>query len=131
MDAYGHVNNVVFLTYLEEARIDMFFHHAEDQGASLSGGVVVARHEVDYRKPLVYHPLGVDIDVWITHIGGAHVAVAYEVYDEKTRFAEAASVLVAYDLKAERPRRFTAAERAFMGRYLEPPSAAPSRTEGR
>ena len=28
MDAYGHVNNVTWLEYLQEARIDLFFVHA-------------------------------------------------------------------------------------------------------
>lgn len=30
MDAYGHVNNVVFLRYLEEARIDFLFRPEKD-----------------------------------------------------------------------------------------------------
>src|SRR5688572_33247763 len=56
MDAYGHVNNVVYLTYLEEARVDMLFTIGAELGAkALSEGVLVARHEIDYRRPLVYH----------------------------------------------------------------------------
>ena len=44
MDAYGHVNNVVFLRYLEEARIDLLLRAAGPDGrAMLDGGVVVGR----------------------------------------------------------------------------------------
>lgn len=32
MDAFGHVNNVVFLRYLEEARIDFMFRLAPGTG---------------------------------------------------------------------------------------------------
>ncbi len=45
MDAYGHVNNVVFLRYLEEARIDFLFRPDKD----FQQGSVVARHEIDYK----------------------------------------------------------------------------------
>ena len=52
MDAFGHVNNVVYLRYLQEARVDMLFVHAPRHGAEeLAAGVVVARHEVAYRAP--------------------------------------------------------------------------------
>src|SRR5512133_2846053 len=47
MDAYGHVNNVVFLTYLEEARVDMLFALGSDHGdKALAEGVLVAHHEI-------------------------------------------------------------------------------------
>lgn len=36
MDAFGHVNNVVFLRYLEEARIDFMFTQATAAGAGSS-----------------------------------------------------------------------------------------------
>jgi acyl-CoA thioester hydrolase len=122
MDAYGHVNNVVFLTYLEEARVDMLFAlGAEQGGKALSEGVLVARHEIDYRRPLVYHPRGVDIEMWVGAVKGASFEIRYEVHDESTVFARAASVLVAYDLGEARPRRLSAAERTFLEAYLAPP----------
>ncbi|CAM5612117.1 hypothetical protein SCALM49S_03408 [Streptomyces californicus] len=54
MDAFGHVNNVVFLRYLEEARIDFMFRLAPGTNSPVVlGGSVVARHEIDYVRPLV------------------------------------------------------------------------------
>jgi acyl-CoA thioester hydrolase len=121
MDAYGHVNNVVYLTYLEEARVDMLFTIGAELGAkALSEGVLVARHEIDYRRPLVYHPRGVDIDLWTDAIKGASFEIRYEVHDDETVFAKAASVLVPFDLTAQRPRRVSPEERAFLERYLPP-----------
>jgi acyl-CoA thioester hydrolase len=120
MDAYGHVNNVVYLTYLEEARVDMLFAlGSEFGGKALSEGVVVARHEIDYRRPLVYHPRGVDIEMWVGEVKGASFEIRYEVHDESTVFARAASVLVAYDLGEGRPRRLSATERSFLEQYLD------------
>jgi len=121
MDAYGHVNNVVFLTYLEESRVDMLFAlDAEYGGKALAEGVLVAHHEIDYKRPLVYHPRGVDIEMWVGYIKGASFQIRYEVRDESTVFALAASVLVPYDLEAQRPRRVSAEERSFLEKYLEP-----------
>lgn len=120
MDAYGHVNNVVYLAYLEEARVDMLFGLGAEEGRkALSEGVLVARHEIDYKRPLVYHPRGVDIEMWVGAIKAAAFEIRYEVRDETTVFARAASLLVPYDLEAERPRRVSAEERAFLERYLE------------
>jgi len=121
MDAYGHVNNVVFLTYLEESRVDMLFAlDAEYGGKALAEGVLVAHHEIDYKRPLVYHPRGVDIEMWVGYIKGASFQIRYEIRDETTVFALAASVLVPYDLEAQRPRRVSAEERSFLEKYLEP-----------
>ncbi|MDQ1627506.1 MAG: acyl-CoA thioester hydrolase [Actinomycetota bacterium] len=120
MDAYGHVNNVVYLSYLEEARVDMLFHLGAAQGAkALTEGVLVARHEIDYKRPLVYHPRGVDIDLWVGAIKGASFEIRYEVHDGDVLFARAASLLVPYDLAAGRPRRVSPEERAFLERYVE------------
>jgi len=123
MDAYGHVNNVVYLTYLEESRVDMLFTQGPETGAgALSDGVLVARHEIDYKSPLVYHPRGVDIDLWCGSIKGASFEIRYEVHDDTTVFARAASLLVPFDLTVGRPRRVSPEERDFLQRYLEPSS---------
>ena len=120
MDAYGHVNNVVFLTYLEEARVDMLFVLGSEQGAkALAQGVLVARHEIDYKRPLVFHPRGVVINTWIGEVKGASFVVRYEVRDDDNVFATASTVIVAYDLAAGRPRRLTEKERSFLALYVE------------
>ena len=127
MDAYGHVNNVVFLTYLEEARVDMLFVMGADLGGqALADGVLVARHEIDYKAPLVFHSRGVDIVMWVSAVKGASFEIRYEVRDEDTVFATAASVLVAYDLPAGRPRRLSDEERQFLGRYRKQDDPQPT-----
>ncbi|MGH8826576.1 MAG: acyl-CoA thioesterase, partial [Jiangellaceae bacterium] len=72
MDAFGHVNNVVYLRYLQEARVDMLFVHAPKHGAEqLASGVVVARHEIAYRAPLHFRAEPVRVDTWVTRVGNA------------------------------------------------------------
>ncbi|MDP9395672.1 MAG: acyl-CoA thioesterase [Actinomycetota bacterium] len=127
MDAYGHVNNVVFLQYLEEARIEMFAGLAEEaqlagDEAILSRGVVVASSSIDYLRPLVHRTEPVPIDVWVSRIGGASFHLGYEVHDEGggVVYARARSVMVPYDFVRETPRRITPREREFLQKYLEP-----------
>ena len=123
MDAFGHVNNVVFLTYLEEARVDMLFVHAGSEAATekLASGVVVARHEIDYKTPLVFRSEPVAIDLWVTKLGTSSFTLAYEVKDDDGPvYVRAATVMVPYDVKAERPRRVSEEEREALARFLEP-----------
>lgn len=120
MDAFGHVNNVAFLRYLEEARIDFMFRLAPGEGsASFTGGSVVARHEIDYLRPLVHRHAPVDIETWVTDISAASMTVRYEVKDEETVYARASTVVVPYNLAMGRPRRITAEERSFLEKYRD------------
>lgn len=120
MDAYQHVNNVSYLGYLEEARIDLLFRLGAEHGlAALRDGLVVARHEIDYLAPLVWHPRGIDVEVWVEKIGGSSFSVGYRVHDDLHTYAMARSTLVSYDLVAERQRRLTPAERDFFAGFAD------------
>ncbi|WP_425833625.1 acyl-CoA thioesterase [Streptomyces fractus] len=115
MDAYGHVNNVVFLRYLEEARIDFLFRPDKD----FQQGSVVARHEIDYKRQLVHRHRPVDIELWVSEIKAASFTLAYEVKDEDVVYVRASTVVVPFDFEAQRPRRITAEEREFLGEYRD------------
>jgi len=124
MDSFGHVNNVVYLRYLEQARVEWMFTTAKEAGvAEFSLGTVVARHEIEYKRPLVYRSDPVRVETWVTRITNASFTVAYEVKDDHWTYAIAETVLVPYDLGAERPRRITAEERDYLKPYLAPAPA--------
>jgi acyl-CoA thioester hydrolase len=125
MDIFGHVNNVEYLRYLEEARVDMLFTHAHRAGGEgLAEGVVVARHEIDYKRPITFGPEPVRIETWVTKIGNSSFRLAYEVSNDGLVCAVAASVLVPYDTKSHRPRRLRPVERAVLDEYFEPEELA-------
>ncbi|MFF9284343.1 acyl-CoA thioesterase [Streptomyces griseosporeus] len=115
MDAYGHVNNVVFLRYLEEARIDFLFRPDKD----FKQGSVVARHEIDYKQQLVHRHHPVDIELWVTEIRAASFTLAYEVKDGDVVYVRASTVIVPFDFEQQRPRRITEEERAFLKEYMD------------
>lgn len=115
MDAYGHVNNVVFLRYLEEARIDFLFRPEKD----FKQGSVVARHEIDYKRQLVHRHTPVDIELWVTEIRAASFTITYEVKDEDLVYVRASTVIVPFDFETQRPRRITSEEREFLEEYRD------------
>ena len=119
MDAYGHVNNARFLTLIEEARVAMFFVGARAHGlGSFEEGIVIARHEVDYLRPVDYgHP--VRIEMWISQLRAASFTVAYELFDEGVLASRAQSVCVPYNLTEGFPRRLSDAERTFLAPYVQ------------
>jgi len=115
MDAYGHVNNAIFLRYLEEARIDFL----SLRGKESRQGSVVARHEIDYKRQLVHRPDPVDIELWVTEIRAASFTVTYEVKDEDLVYVRALTVVVPFDFETQRPRRITSEEREFLEGYRD------------
>src|SRR3978361_542911 len=102
MDAFAHVNNSAYLAYLEEARIAMFFDRYD---ASFAKGTVIARHEIEYLRPIVYHRHGLSVQAWVDDVRGASFTVHYEVFDRGTLSARASPTRVTYDSQAGRRRR--------------------------
>jgi acyl-CoA thioester hydrolase len=56
LDALGHVNNAVFLTYFEWGRMRYWFD-LRGGSSPFDIGFIVARMECDYRKQLVMEPI--------------------------------------------------------------------------
>jgi acyl-CoA thioester hydrolase len=118
LDAYGHVNNARFLTIYEEARVAMFFVGARANGlGSFEEGIVIARHEVDYLKPVDYGD-PVRVEMWISELRAAAFTVSYELFDGDVLASRAKSVCVPYNLEQGFPRRLSDAERAFLKPYV-------------
>ena len=132
LDLLGHINNVVYVDYLQEARVDMLRVHAPDSRADdLAEGVVVVRHEVSYLSPLTFRFRPVSIESWVTEVRAASFTMAYEVFEssgtDRVVYLRATTVLTPYVFGTERPRRITAEERAALERFYEEPDRAPVR----
>ena len=95
LDAMGHVNNAVFLTYIESARV-AFLQHLGAAATLEDMSIIVARIEIDFRAPVGFGD-EVDISVRTSRFGGKSFDLDYELRVEDLVVAEAKSVLVAYD----------------------------------
>jgi acyl-CoA thioester hydrolase len=128
LDQLGHVNNVVYVDYLQEARVDLLRAHGRGPRA-LADGLVVVRHEVTYLKPLTYDFRPVSIECWVTDIRAATFTMAYEIFQDapagegpegdRVVYLRATTVLTPFVFAEERPRRITAEERAALEVHLE------------
>ena len=122
MDTFGHVNNARILTLYEETRVAMFFVGARAHGlTSFEEGIVIARHEVDYLRPIDYGD-PVRVEMWISELRAAAFTVSYEMFDDGVLASRAKSVCVPYNLANGHPRRLRDAEREFLKPYLEVPA---------
>jgi acyl-CoA thioester hydrolase len=117
IDVLGHVNNCRYLGYLEDARVTMLRFEPMREGREPMKGLVVARHEIDYRRPLLFRPEPVRVETWVTELRAASFTLAYEIKDDEHLYATAKSVIVAYDLEKSRARRLTEDETAFLKAY--------------
>ena len=102
LDAYGHVNNAVFFTYLETARTKLFLHNFLD---FLDGGLffLVVRAECDYRQPIRLADRVV-VSMTVSRLGRSSFDLDYTIHDGKgVTFAGAKTVMVCFDRHRGRP----------------------------
>ena len=96
-DAMAHVNNAVFSTYLEQARLAWFGREGHEEGDEQPlADVILARTEIDFRSPLRAGEI-VEIGVRPTRLGTKSFELEYELRAAGRLVAEARSVLVGYD----------------------------------
>lgn len=120
LDAYGHVNNVTWLEYLQEARVDMLLRRQPDEGAAgLLGGVLVARAEIDYRRPMELRQAPYPIHMWVARLRAASFTIDYEIRDDPDDgpavvYGRASTLLAPVDMATGTPRRLTPAEAAVL-----------------
>jgi acyl-CoA thioester hydrolase len=115
VDAYGHVNNAVFLTYLEEARDEWLERALGAEGDAWD--YVLARVEVDFRRELTLEDDRILSRCELASLGSSSVRTREELVTLGGELAaEAQAVLVARDRETRRSRPLSEPERAALER---------------
>ena len=109
LDAFGHVNNAVYLTYAQEARF------------AWSGilEMVVARAEVDFIAPIYDGDTFLDIELWVSAIGNSSFTMTYEIKMKGELVARVKTVQVTVDMDTKKSSPISDEQRAFLTKYLE------------
>ncbi len=104
-DPLGHVNNAVYLTYLEHARFALW----KAQDVQDVQGVILARAEVDYRTQARYGD-ELEVRVRLEGFGRSSFRYEYEVVDVPTQrvVVTAKTVQVHFDYAAQTPVEISA-----------------------
>lgn len=118
MDAFRHVNNSVYLTYLEETR-DEWFLEVLSNGLLLND-FVLARCAIDFRSPLTQDDGEVDVQIRCTRVGTSSVTMAERISSVRDGrlAAEAESVVVHTDPTTGKSRPLTDEIRTAFTRWL-------------
>ena len=122
----GTVNNVMYVDYLQEARLDLLRHHDSSPTPRPGEGLVVVRTVIDYLSPLRLSQAPLHVATWVTEVRAATFTLGYEVYtrpddaSEPVVHARATTVLTPYVFAEGRPRRLTAEERDRLTPGIEP-----------
>jgi len=114
VDNYGHVNNAVYLTYLEEARDGWV---RETLGPEVD--FVIVRIAIDYRRELSQDDDEVTVSCRGVGYGTSSIRTAEEIVAKAGWIAAASeSVIVAHDAGARSSRPLTDAERETLDRVI-------------
>jgi acyl-CoA thioester hydrolase len=101
MDALGHVNNVTYFRYLEQARIEWVYalHPAGD--AYESSDPVIVNASCTFLEPLVY-PGDIEVRMYLGEPGRTSIGSYYEIWMNGRKYAEGAAKIVWIDLASGR-----------------------------
>jgi acyl-CoA thioester hydrolase len=114
VDAYGHVNNAVYLNYLEEAR-DAWVQEVLGAASGSTWDFVLARVAIDFKAELTQDDGAVIVTCELERIGSSSVGTREEVRKvDGTISAMATSVVVPRDPRTGRSRPLADAERAAL-----------------
>ncbi len=125
MDAFHHVNNVVYARWVESARVAYFSRIGLMEPARADGvGPILGRVAIDYRRPVTY-PDTVRVEATTTRIGRTSFCMAYRLWSAGCgeEVAAAEDVIVVFDYKAGKP---TPVDDALRSAILAFESSAPA-----
>lgn len=133
-DVYGHVNNVTYARYLEEARIRAFGLPDQPMTALLDPPPILACLEpgtftmtvaqrLEHVHELAYHGQSILADMWLSRIGSSSLDIGYRLYHQVSEltYLWAQVTLVICDLTSRRPRPLSAAEAQALAPYRGEP----------
>lgn len=93
MDAFGHVNNTIYLKYFETARVRYFDAIPELAGFKGAAIPVLANINCNFKKPVVY-PDTLTLKVGVSKLGHASLQMQCEMWSPKVGLAAVASCTI-------------------------------------
>jgi acyl-CoA thioester hydrolase len=121
IDAFGHVNNAKYLTYIQEARFQWAYYQYASKGeAATLVEMVVARNEIDYLVPIYEGGRFYDINLWVESIGTSSCVLGYEIVGaDGVIHAKMKSVQVVVSMETKKSRPISDKEREFLNQFLK------------
>jgi acyl-CoA thioester hydrolase len=104
IDAFGHVNNAVFFSYVEQARIRYLLDVIRPGTGFDRMPLILAHVAIDYRSPIFFDD-EIVVATRVDRIGRTSFAMSHRMTAgaEGRHVADVASVLVTYDYPSSSP----------------------------
>ena len=119
LDAFMHVNNAAYLTYIQEARVDFTVYSRQRVNLQpILIEMVVAHADIDYINQIYDAGIEIDIAVWVSKIGTSSFVLQYELSKNGEIYAKAKTVQVTVSMETKTSRPVNEEERAFLSQYL-------------
>jgi acyl-CoA thioester hydrolase len=99
-DIMGHVNNAVYLSYFEMARMHYLHFMVGDKWDWKEKGIILVKNEVTYLKPVLLHDKP-EVEVFAGKIGRTSFEMSYELTVNNKVYATGLSKLVCFDFKSQ------------------------------
>jgi acyl-CoA thioester hydrolase len=100
VDLAGHVHNGVHLSYFEQGRMNYFNTHIGENWDWKKYGLILARNEVDYLKP-IYLQDDLHVETRLEHFGGKSFTLSYRIFrmeeGKEVDCSKGKSILVCFD----------------------------------
>lgn len=95
IDSNAHVNNAVYVSYLEQARIQ-YLQTLLDEDA-FDVGFVLVNIDVNYEDEVRYHDGHVTVSLRVTDLGTSSISMAYEITASGRTAVTGTSVMAVLD----------------------------------
>ena len=100
-DMMGHVNNAVYLSYFEQARMHYFEELIGADWDYKKDGILLVKNEVEYLKPILLHDIP-EIFVHLIEIGEKSFTLGYKVQVGEEVRSKGISKLVCFDFQSQK-----------------------------
>jgi acyl-CoA thioester hydrolase len=117
-DAFGHINNVSFFIYLEQARVD-FFVDTHIIESPKDWTFVVASLHCDFIKQAQINQ-NLVVKTWVSHIGNSSLKLKHKILNEtgEELIAKGEVVLVSFDFLEQKSKQLNEVMIGKLNNYL-------------
>ena len=127
-DSYGHINNVRFVQYLEDARILLTLEPTGSgtfsEATPSDTFTLVARTEIEYLAPLNFSPDPAAVEVWVVRVGSSSFDLGYSIRESSAPGAAASAVasttMILVSRDTGRPVALNERQRAALDAFAGP-----------
>ncbi len=122
LDAFNHVNNARYLTFLEQARIE-WFETIGEPWVTDESAPVVASATLNFKRPIEY-PASVFVELFTEKLGNSSVVIGHRIVaDDGTLHCDGSVVAVWVDRRSGKPTPLPAGVRRASELLLDAPAA--------